>query len=87
MSSLMRNWQGPLKVLMKAKGPEGWSSEEESSKKKSRKFSQPREHQGRNWRQQAAHLKERNGYQDRYNKWHNPRPPSERFRAQEAKLC
>jgi hypothetical protein len=52
-----------------------------ASKKKSRKRSQPREHQGRNWRQQAAHLKERNGYQDRYNRTHNPRPPSERFHA------
>jgi hypothetical protein len=57
-----------LKGVDDPKGPEGWSSEEESSKKKSRKHSQPREHQGRNWRQQAAHLKERNGYQDRYNK-------------------
>jgi hypothetical protein len=78
MSSLMRNWQGGVD---EGKGPEGWSSEEESSKKKSRKCSQPREHQGRNWRQQAAHLKERNGYQDRYNRTHNPRPPSERFHA------
>jgi hypothetical protein len=70
-----------LKGVDDPKGPEGWSSEEESSRKKSRKRSQPKEHQGRNWRQQAAHLKERNGYQDRYNKWNNPRPPSERFHA------
>jgi hypothetical protein len=56
------------------KGSEGWSSDEEPSKKKSKKHTQPREHQGRNWRQQAAHLKERNGYQDRYNRTHNPRP-------------
>jgi hypothetical protein len=63
------------------KGPDGWSSDEEPSKKKSKKCSQPKEHQGRNWRQQAAHLKERNGYQDRYNRTHNPRPPSERFHA------
>jgi hypothetical protein len=39
-----------LKGVVDPKGPEGWSSEEESSKKKSRKCSQPREHQGRNWR-------------------------------------
>jgi hypothetical protein len=38
------------------KGPNGWSSDEEPSKKKSKKHSQPKEHQGRNWRQQAAHL-------------------------------
>jgi hypothetical protein len=69
-------------VLMIPRAPKAeWSSEEESSKKKSRKRSQPKEYQGRNWRQQAAHLKERNGYQDRYNKWNNPRPPSERFHA------
>jgi hypothetical protein len=82
MSSLMKNWPGPLEGNDDDKGPEGWSSDEEPSKKKSKKCSQPREHQGRNWRQQAAHLKERNGYQDRYNRTHNPRPPSERFHAQ-----